>query len=830
MIVRNETEEGKLEDYKRQLEVLFNVTKLNLCEHAGNLHIIHGLPDVYLHIGTQNYFPVNITHKSHTKRSIPANLNKETQKAIETGMRLHGISYSWGFLANMKVEFSNESEMNDTMEIFALTSYEEGLKVAATPRMVEEETQTHPANISILQAFEHIIDQTIRGQRSNMCLTADTTSFITIRHCSRDTSRWIHDVENDLYIEEKTLLCPTRVERNVVLAECETTNASQKWKPSESNKNPALHEAHPKLTLEDVKYAQSEFQENPAEVVYKNQNLTYNWGQLFNRQKGVKYCVTATGLYSVVRVEKCKPTSSGVDISQNFELKADFTIRQYNTNNCLYSNMSVSLLLPCNHESSIWGKNAHSSQLMNGNMKCLENDKGDLILGMCNTKVKSKQWMFQFYNPKVELLYQHMLTSARIIAMHANFSLEDKPFREELPGLLIISKEGEDELIIKPLTTKTLGPESASQVKTRSDTTASTTSTTTTTTTATTTVTPEKGKNGNGKTTKNSAETGTNNGNGKNNGVDVELDVVLDYETVEDAEEKGVTKLTNLTDEAKEYLLSIHEQFKEGLEVKHENQLARESRQIYCELTEVKKNQAILLAQTNGLLAAIAFDLPVCARLKGLGQTIMVQQCGVKRANITAIETECGYQPYFSYNDMNYTIGTDGWSIHPFTDCFWKGHYVNLNGKTFSWEKQNSNWEWIEQESTIHYSHLNLVSEFKEIPLNDYNYEIRAHPAHNLNDLENINVLNELIGRIEDSNSNSLSDLVASREQNTNIGNVFSWTEKVKIMIICITCFIILAIVVRVFFAINPIPKIMHRIRIIKEKRLSKKDKRNLNK
>ena len=62
-------------------------------------------------------------------------------------MRLHGISYSWGFLANMKVEFSNESEMNDTMEIFALTSYEEGLKVAATPRMVEAETQTHPANI-----------------------------------------------------------------------------------------------------------------------------------------------------------------------------------------------------------------------------------------------------------------------------------------------------------------------------------------------------------------------------------------------------------------------------------------------------------------------------------------------------------------------------------------------------------------------------------------------------------------------------------------------------------------------------------------------------------
>ena len=225
------------------------------------------------------------------------------------------------------------------------------------------------------------------------------------------------------------------------------------------------------------------------------------------------------------------------------------------------------------------------------------------------------------------------------------------------------------------------------------------------------------------------------------------------------------------------------------------------------------------MAQTNGLLAAAALDLPTCARLKGLGQTVLVQQCTVRRANVTAKETECGYQPYFLYNDMNYTIGTDGWLIHPFTDCFWKSQYVNLNGKTHSWQKQGTEWEWIEQKETIHYAHLELITEFKEVELNDYNYEIRSHPAHNVNDLENINVLNELIGRIEDSNSDSLSDLVASRQQNTNIKNVFSWTEKLKIIIITITCSIILIIVIRVTSIFKPIEKIINKIRRFREKK-----------
>ena len=122
------------------------------------------------------------------------------------------------------------------------------------------------------------------------------------------------------------------------------------------------------------------------------------------------------------------------------------------------------------------------------------------------------------------------------------------------------------------------------------------------------------------------------------------------------------------TEFANQYLHPFYEQYKQGMQVDPENKLAAESRQIYCELTNLKKNQAILLSQTNGISIAAALELPICSRLKGLGQTVLLQQCSPKQVNISAIETECGFQPYFLYNGINSMVGTDGWSIHPFSD------------------------------------------------------------------------------------------------------------------------------------------------------------------
>jgi hypothetical protein len=42
-------------------------------------------------------------------------------------------------------------------------------------------------------------------------------------------------------------------------------------------------------------------------------------------------------------------------------------------------------------------------------------------------------------------------------------------------------------------------------------------------------------------------------------------------------------------------------------------------------------------------------------------------------------KTNCGPEPKFE----NYTIGKDGFSLHPFEECFWANSFINLNGKLY---------------------------------------------------------------------------------------------------------------------------------------------------
>ena len=50
-------------------------------------------------------------------------------------------------------------------------------------------------------------------------------------------------------------------------------------------------------------------------------------------------------------------------------------------------------------------------------------------------------------------------------------------------------------------------------------------------------------------------------------------------------------------------------------------------------------------------------------------------------ANIKAVETKCGFKPFFRYNNDNYTIGKDGWSIHPFHECSGQVNSLTLTEK-----------------------------------------------------------------------------------------------------------------------------------------------------
>jgi hypothetical protein len=72
-------------------------------------------------------------------------------------------------------------------------------------------------------------------------------------------------------------------------------------------------------------------------------------------------------------------------------------------------------------------------------------------------------------------------------------------------------------------------------------------------------------------------------------------------------------------------LLIQHHQFMEHQTVGNENILAAEIQSIYCGNLQMRKHLTMLLAESNGLAAARANNLPQCQRLKVLGEYFMVQ-------------------------------------------------------------------------------------------------------------------------------------------------------------------------------------------------------------
>ena len=263
----------------------------------------------------------------------------------------------------------------------------------------------------------------------------------------------------------------------------------------------------------------------------------------------------------------------------------------------------------------------------------------------------------------------------------------------------------------------------------------------------------------------------------------------------------------------KQILIPFHEQFKEEITIERENILAKEIRQTYCQLSVIRRNQAVILAQSNGLLAATTLNMPTCSRLQGLGLVLILQQCETKRINITAKETTCGFQPYFNHNNVNFTIGLDGWSMHPFVDCFWPSQYVNFNDKIFKWIFNQTHGEWQEQTPTIHSYNLNLISEFKELPLKDYDYMVQAHPAHDIIELEHDNVVNELISRVQEAQSNSLNKILMTTKQDSNINYVSTWTENLKFMSLGLIGFILLIIGIKCFSILDPLNRFRRKSR-----------------
>ena len=259
----------------------------------------------------------------------------------------------------------------------------------------------------------------------------------------------------------------------------------------------------------------------------------------------------------------------------------------------------------------------------------------------------------------------------------------------------------------------------------------------------------------------------------------------------------------------------LHEQFKENVQIEPENKLATEIRQIYCQLTKMRRYQITTLSQINGVLAAAALDMQPCSKIQGYGETLMLQECKLQETEVTAVETICGFQPFFSIDGKNYTIGIDGWTQQRFTKCFWQSQLVNLNGRMYMWiHNNNTDGKWVEQIATLHIHNMELIAKFKEVTLKDYDYSLAAHPAHDFANLDQLNLITDLMARIQevDVSQASLEKVLVPAQQESQLQHAYSWLDTLKIMVLCVIGFIFTLICIRMCTLINPFGKIIHTV------------------
>jgi hypothetical protein len=235
-------------------------------------------------------------------------------------------------------------------------------------------------------------------------------------------------------------------------------------------------------------------------------------------------------------------------------------------------------------------------------------------------------------------------------------------------------------------------------------------------------------------------------------------------------------------------LLLQHHQYMEHQAIVSENVLEKEIKKIYCGNLQVRRYTLMLLAEQNGLLAARANNLPMCQRLKMYGDYFLIQQCKLENISVGMEITKCGPEPKFK----NYTIGKDGFSLHPFEECFWANSFINLNGKLYIW-KEN---EWSAIQPTAHLSTLKLTSKFTELEDNEAQYLLNSHDIFERPEYEQINAVNEIVNKIHESNTRSLSAILVNEKDESRFWSFSSWAAKIKASLITVVSVVILAICV----------------------------------
>ncbi|KAK4035894.1 hypothetical protein OUZ56_027973 [Daphnia magna] len=335
--------------------------------------------------------PIASKVKRSTNNEIEFLDNRAKKEAM--GKRLYSISYAWDTIAYLMV---NGSSINTQVSVHNQYDIQDPLPTGTK--------------------FEYIVDHSIRLMNTNICIVANENNQIMAENCTEKTSRWILDLINYQWISLETGLCITlhdeeegRV-RLATLKTCSrqgTISENQQWVIEILTTNPDVLDNFPDASIDEFEEIQLEQRTSVTTTVsspifggllkrnHGRGNIIWDmigWGLMKHGKSPDEKCLTHNGVNKPITLEACDPNwikcqtslqklltsndplvqsqttvancSEASSKGQAFEYSSDFTIRPFNTNNCIKANTTMLILHECSDKSSIWGTFDHTGQLM----------------------------------------------------------------------------------------------------------------------------------------------------------------------------------------------------------------------------------------------------------------------------------------------------------------------------------------------------------------------------------------------------------------------------------------------------------------------------------
>ena len=378
---------NRLLDNEKQMEVLFLSNVIEICPTILHSYKIIGIPNTFIWLNTPitKYFP------ERQKRTGP------TVKFIaDSDSIIHeGFIYSWG-----KIRLCNQN----------ILSVEGNDLYLASPTAIG-------IPYPFKQEFEYTTNRTIRVEKSNLCISADKTTIVTLKPCANSQTRWLIDNVEHKIVEIDRFLCLTAAQKTVQLNHC-SNSTYQTWRIENENNNTNFRSVNSIPSIEDLQYTQQELRSRETQAI-QDIDKVYFWGQLINkRNKHSQTCLSNAPGTSVVEMKACLDNDS----TQEFEYAKDFTIQKFGTNRCITITRNYASLKHCDKESMRFGKNLQTGQIIElESQLCIQHTQNVkmLHLGECgeDQTLRRQKWKFQYYNPEIDnSLAQPYLTNGKILS------------------------------------------------------------------------------------------------------------------------------------------------------------------------------------------------------------------------------------------------------------------------------------------------------------------------------------------------------------------------------------------------------------------------------